>query len=373
MMLFFGKAVLKHSVALGLKTYLPEVLVCGNDIYKHFGCNGQELMLSDQPWQLRPETSAMEASLVKSVPINHGIHLMCRWFEEFHELGAFPYSQLQSVMWPPVHTVITIVEAASKLDFSGRSPRVIPVEGIGRILAVSQLLNDFDCLGGDGANVGYTTTVTNPDTNAPLYAKAIKIDPGKSFTNFSASSGSAAVQRDIALGIVRVAPGITLPVDSLPLDVKHEFLSTVASIRDTSDATLESLLVRPGMEPLFPTPSTAAHYADSMASIRDALATRYSDAIAGIPLPPTTADDCLSAIKLNYFEQVKVVDPVTGSYSSVLDVFVDPRLLLRLETTPRGSVCGQSLTGDDATLPIHDAVVHTGTHVIAGHRTHRRS
>lgn len=87
---------------------------------------------------------------------------MSEWIDGFSTFGPFLVQQLACAVWPPADALLVCV-----------GPSVLPVQGLGEILAVAVLISDVDCVGGTAANVGYTV-VKDADTNAPMCAQAIK-------------------------------------------------------------------------------------------------------------------------------------------------------------------------------------------------------
>lgn len=87
----------------------------------------------------------------------------CRWISGFTPFGPDLVQQLRS----PGFADLT-VEVDGVL---------LPIRGLGRILAVALLLNDVDCIGGTGNNVGYTLIRVSILVLGLYNVKTVTFDP----------------------------------------------------------------------------------------------------------------------------------------------------------------------------------------------------
>lgn len=352
---YFGKAT-TYGPTVALHNVLQEMLA--NLVYRHFGCNAQHLILSNQPWRLISPLFRVTDGRTS------GIHLMSQWIDGFTPFGPDIVTQLMSgspitVCWNGTH---------------------LPVRGLGQIIAVSMLLNDCDCIGGTGGNVGYTI-VTDKDTNAPQYAKAIKIDPGMSFWLSRHPTGYSYQEYYRRLGIAfseasggmaRINSQHAFRVSSLPPPTRLEFDTALAAIVSLSD--FRDLCTRPEMEPLFRDGLDLFEVVTFLNNRRAALRAAFP------PLPrPLEADPsslspaaCLQAIRSAYLCQTLLVDPVSGHKYPINDRFVNLTLVekkqglhLPVEGTAADVKPSQSEVSGRAALASSFDMIHANSRDVA--------
>lgn len=207
----------------------------------------------------------------------------------------------------------------------------VPVVGLGHILAVALLLNDVDCVGGKGGNVGFTVLVNS--VNDPIAVQAIKIDPGMAFhlctrregVNLGEfNRGRKQSLQALSDRLLPLSPSVCFPYTRLPRATREEFLDTVRDILELNCMAIQRWFTRGGLELLFNTPDSIANAVKFVESRREALRGVYG----GELLPRMQCiDDCLSLLKSGYSGAIQVTDPVTGEVLTVGDRAVLPSLL----------------------------------------------
>ena len=305
-LVYYGKANVLFDVELTRREALSEV--CSNDIYGFYGCYAQRLALSTQKWLPGSEVFLDCGSDVFVPPC--GVHLMSEWIEGFVPFGPELVSRLKSP--PPDALDVTVAVDG----------RILPVRGLGCILAVGVFINDVDCVGGTAANVGYTI-VRNED-NIPVCVQAVKIDPGMAFYACDVQDGDTPdAHRTLQCSelvslrqrLLMLNPCMPLAVDSLPLHVAAEFMECVHDICSTTPEQIRGFFERPGLEPLFSVHTGGVSLETRVAFLlerQSALADTYSVVVGA----PRTADEVLARLK-NRYHDVMMVDPVTGAQYTV--------------------------------------------------------
>ena len=381
--------------------WLPTVLaeLTANDIYAYFGCHAQRLAVcADMPWivasncwvqtfqsvngEFRPAKPARGAcsNRCKSHYVTEcngthelsptdecgspvGPHLLSLCIDGFHPFDELLINQLsianiQSDEAPP-HSATVSVSVDGVLH-------TLPVTGVGNIIAVALLVNDTDCLGNTGSNVGFTV-IRDPDTNKPVEARAIKIDPGLAFTDYTwmgndtepeaafrarqAASTAAIGQFKISLG-TRIATWFYC----LPARVQAEFRRTLRSVLAASPTELRSLFTRPGLEAGDSVDTTArlnfllARQAVLHSAYADLLLLRGDVDYAAAAdqrtqHTPLSESDCVAGLKAQYLKSAWIRDPVTLEYHDVEQRFVNLCLVSGMRSSHA------------AALPIADSLV----------------
>ena len=346
--------------------------VCSNDIYAYFGCHTQRLAVADLPWilpsnlweknlstgtwhmvqppagycdcPLRTHYAAScngehDVSPKDYAVASSALHVIAEWIDGFHSFSAELLRQLMATS-PPVNLTVQL---------PGRGP-LVPVVGIGEILAVALLVNDIDCLGNSCGNVGFT--VVRNDDNVPSYAKAIKIDPGFAFTGCDPSQDldcTASGSEDVTLREFILSQRIPLGSGQvtfyarLPADVKREFNNAMASVLVATDEDFERLFMRDGLQQLFPSPQDVQLRVRFLAQRRDTLRQAYGAvtrtrmvSLASTLLThtdvtvlviPDTVPEFLSFLRARYSRGAVLRDPITLRYHAIEDRFVNLALL----------------------------------------------
>lgn len=155
---YYGKGVVMDDQPYALREALKEVFA--NSMYRHFGCHAQQLILSVQKWLPGSE------SFSRDVMVPSGIHLMTEWIDGFTPFGSFVTQQLLSSVWPPLSDMFIVGQK-----------RVLPVRGLGQIVAVGMLVNDTDCI---AALVAQEATWATPSSLIPTPTRPCMRKPSKS-------------------------------------------------------------------------------------------------------------------------------------------------------------------------------------------------
>jgi hypothetical protein len=352
-----------------VKPILQEIF--SNAVYSHFGCHAQQLAVCQElPWIMRSNCwikhksdtgvcswervdprpqwctvatichfvcdcneegfhyDATECS--PKVPV--GPHLLTLWIDGFTPFNLELLAQLQGEGL--ADGVVSNREALVVTVHLSDGDYTLPVQGIGNILAVAHLVDDRDCLGNSGNNVGYTV-VPDADTGTPVWAKAIKIDPGYAFCEgwSSAVDGlSSIAKRTVFMGSQR-----STQFWALPTSVRQEFLSTIGSIVASGDAELRGLFDRPGLEELFPDQDAIEAPLAFFKERRDQLKITYQEYL----LPLNCTEDLRLMLERKYIQDVRMRDPVnTWEYFPVEQQFVNLKLLLGSRYHPDDSRSG---------------------------------
>ena len=104
-------------------------------------------------------------------------HLLSRWLDRFTAYGTLPCFTEATGGWDhfhlPVKTKGPLEQGHGDPETAGET-FFLPERGLGHILAVAQLLNNWDAIGESGGNVGY---YLRTDTDGALVAVSANIDP----------------------------------------------------------------------------------------------------------------------------------------------------------------------------------------------------
>ncbi len=316
---YVGKSQIAENIEGTLRAALKEI--CWNGIYAAYGCHAQRLMLSEQAW-VEPAGAESFRDLY-GVNFSRAIHVMSEWIEGFAPFNAGLIEQLRQPM-PPEELMLTV------------DARVLPVQGVGQILAVALLVNDRDCLHARGVNVGYT--VLKNEGNVPVALQAIKIDPGEAFYLLGRAVAHPDVLRDlenIRQGLIAVGSNAYVSFAGLPHTVKQEFLTTMRTIINTSPEQLRALFTREGLQPLFPDAAAIAPAVAFLQQRQAVLAQTYQALLDDAHQHPQTPEACLALIQAKYTQEATLRDPVTGNRYSIDAQFVNLSLLMRRDEVAR--------------------------------------
>ena len=377
-----------------IKEILKEI--CSNDIYAYFGCHAQQLAVCKTlPWIMGTNcnvclrgvwhdvipaagrcTNPVKCHLLCDCNGTHdvspvelcgsavGPHVLTQWINGFEPFGDGLVAQLIGATAHATDFIATVGAGgpgpATGSSDAGTVPATdlfvsvtlagtaykLPVRGIGNILAVALFLNDVDCIGNGGANVGFTV-VRDADTGAPAFAKAVKIDPGFAFTGCVNINGSAdptvlSLQQAESLRFLRergilVGTGKQSRYQQLPIAVQHEFLNTMRSIVHCSDPDVRCLFMRRGLEMMFADEVDVTLRQRFLVERRAAIAWTYAQEMSGSAWfaacaichsahanPSSSVADCLKA---RYCDSAKIRDPVTLEYHPLDQRFVNLNML----------------------------------------------
>ena len=362
---YIGKGEYLQDTATQLREVLREM--SSNSVYAFFGCHAQRLVLSEQPWVLSSScwqrgrdgvytatAPPVDGSCVCSLPCHHaascdgthdpdpvelcgaasGPHLMMQWIDGFRPFTADLIRQLISGESSTQHVTV---------EHEGY---VLPVQGLGHIMAVAVLVNDIDCLGNAGANVGYT--VLRDVENVPVAARAIKIDPGYAFTacdpaldmSSSEHEGLLASALDaVKSGVVQLGTTTTVSFHTLCGSVRSEFLGAVVAIAETSNDEFRAFFTSSVYSPLFPTAGHVEARVQFLAARRDAMATTYMTALPVDYQCSALRDSAavLAALRARYSDNAVIRDPLTQSSYPLDDQYVNLCIL----SSKQGAAVGE--------------------------------
>lgn len=299
---YIGKADLAENFEATYKAALQEI--CANDIYAFYGCHAQKLILSKRAWV----REAGSIDFVEYCGFPEPMHLMTEWIEHFSPFQAHLIEGLRHHPELPVFLYHT-------------PDGVLEVRGLGQILAVALWLNDIDCLGNAGANVGFT--VMHNEDNVPIALQSIKIDPQYSFSPIG-----EAVVRALRNGEIFVGTTTRIHFADLPEATKAEFLEATRMILDTPEEQICSFFTREGLAPLFPN-EAALHARVSFLRERQAMLRETYGPLLGNDHRLTTPEACRMAIQTRYAREASLRDPITGMRHPIEERFVHLSLLAK--------------------------------------------
>ena len=315
---------------------LPEL--CYNDIYGYYGCDCQRMVLCEAPWMHAPGDFVYE-QLPDTLPT--AVHIVSEWIEAFRPFSEALIAQL------PMHNPAAahVDRAVPHYLTQAVEGAEVPVLGVGAILAVALFLNDHDCLGNSGGNVGFT--VLRSEAGHPEAVHAIKIDPGEAFhgcikpsdvSKQEFANAHAAAIASIRNRIISLGTTCKTSYDALPTAVKTEFLSVTREILDTSVEDMHRFFMRKGMEELFPSVASVRVYAEFLLQRQSAMRVAYGPLIynGGASSVPVTSTACWRRLRDVYAVDSMLYDPVSDVSYPIQGRFVLPTLTVRdtCEFTP---------------------------------------
>lgn len=202
-----------------------------NDIYAFYGAKVPKVEISRQL-----VTNLRTKDEQEKYRDTYAVHVMSEFIADFKTLDKAlsdqdPGSEFQKRMTEFFR---------KKTLFSKKHNKELPERGLGHILAVAALINDFDVIGKQGENVGFQI---NTDSEGRKYYEMIKIDPGEAFDDDPEIS-----KHPRKIKIAKQGQGFQpyLPFDILNETTQKEFLLTLHKIVNTSPGTFDGFFRRQG-------------------------------------------------------------------------------------------------------------------------------
>ena len=208
---FFGK----HYYTANFSDYKEHLAM---KLYSLFGITTPETVLSLQ--DLHPQDLKQFSGYFEDLD-KPRIHIMSKYLDEFQELG---------------NEFINSYKNKTHYPLSEREQQNLPLRGFGKVIIVTILLHDFDCVGNSGGNMGF---IPNYEKK---YAEIAKIDPGEALSFADDMSLAEDLNNPVKNREALISTnGTRLKYSELTQDDQNELLQAAKEILKMPDSKIEEV------------------------------------------------------------------------------------------------------------------------------------